>query len=68
MHSEWTRIEGLGLRITIGITFNQMNNVEKVKYKVFSFRLHEGTKKKLIEKQKRSGLSWNKFINELLKK
>lgn len=43
-----------------------MNNVEKVKYKVFSFRLHEGTKKKLIEKQKRSGLSWNKFILELI--
>lgn len=40
---------------------------EKIKYKVFTLRLHEETKKKFIEKQKRSGLSWNLFLLKLLK-
>ena len=39
---------------------------EKIKYKVFALRLHEETKKKLIDKQKRSGLSWNLFVLKLL--
>ena len=43
-----------------------INKEEKIKYKSFSIRLHEGTKKKLIERQKRSGLSWNRFIYKLL--
>lgn len=41
---------------------------EKIKYKVFSIRLHEETKKKFIEERKRSGLSWNLFLLELLKR
>lgn len=40
---------------------------EIIKYKVFTLRLHEETKKRLIDKQRRSGLSWNRFINEILK-
>jgi len=40
---------------------------ETIKYKVFALRLSEETKKKLIEKQKRSGLSWNLFMLKLLK-
>ena len=41
---------------------------EKIEYKVFTLRLHEETKKKFIDKQKRSGLSWNRFLLELLNK
>jgi hypothetical protein len=44
-------------------------SVEKnIKYDVFSIRLHEETKKKLIKKQKQSGLSWNLFILKLTEK
>ena len=39
---------------------------EIIKYKVFAVRLHEETKKKLIQKQKKTGLSWNLFILDLL--
>jgi len=39
---------------------------EKIKYKVFTLRLHEGTKKQLLQKRKRSGKSWNLFILGLL--
>jgi len=39
---------------------------EIIKYKVFSLRLHEETKKKLIERQKKSGKSWNLFLVALL--
>lgn len=38
---------------------------EKIKYKVFTIRLHEKTKQSLIEKRKKSGLSWNRFIHQL---
>lgn len=41
---------------------------EKIKYKVFTIRLHEETKKKFIEKRKNSGLSWNLFLLKLLEK
>lgn len=40
---------------------------EKIKYKVFTIRLHEETKKKFIEKRKHSGKSWNLFLLSLLK-
>jgi len=40
---------------------------EIIKYKVFSLRLNEETKKKLIQKQKQSGKSWNLFLLDLLK-
>lgn len=40
---------------------------EIIKYKVFSLRLNEETKKKLIQKQKKSGKSWNLFLLDLLK-
>lgn len=40
---------------------------EKIKYKVFALRLHEETKKKFIKEQKRSGLSWNLFLVDMLK-
>jgi len=39
---------------------------EKIKYEVFSLRLDERTKKKLIEKRIESGLSWNRFLLKLL--
>lgn len=39
---------------------------EKIKYDVFSVRLHKGTKKLLIAKRKKSGLSWNRYIYKLL--
>lgn len=41
---------------------------EKIKYKVFTLRLHEETKKKLIKQRQKSGLSWNLFLLELLEK
>ena len=41
---------------------------EKIKYDVFSVRLHKGTKKLLMEKKIKSGLSWNRYIYSLLKK
>lgn len=40
----------------------------KIKYKVFNLRLHEETKKKLNDRWKRSGLSWNLFVLKLLEK
>lgn len=40
---------------------------KKIRYEVFSVRLHEGTKKLLVERQKKSGLSWNRYIYQLLK-
>ena len=39
---------------------------EKIKYKVFTLRLHEQTKDKFIKKWERSGLSWNLFVLKLL--
>lgn len=39
---------------------------EKIRYKVFTIRLHEETKKKFIEKRIESGLSWNRFLLKLL--
>lgn len=41
---------------------------EKIKYKVFTIRLHEETKKKFIDERKKSGLSWNLFLLKLLDK
>lgn len=41
---------------------------EVIKYKVFALRLNEETKKTLVKRQKQSGLSWNLFLLELLKK
>ncbi len=46
----------------------QKRKDEIIKYKVFALRLHEETKKKFIQRQKRSGLSWNLFLLELLNK
>lgn len=41
---------------------------EKIKYDVFSVRLHKGTKKLLMDKKIKSGLSWNRYIYQLLEK
>lgn len=41
---------------------------EIIEYQVFTLRLHEETKKNLIAKRIKSGLSWNRFVLELLKK
>ena len=41
---------------------------EKIKYDVFSVRLHKGTKKLLVDKKIKSGLSWNRYIYQLLTK
>lgn len=41
---------------------------EKIKYKVFTIRLHEETKQNLIKKRNKSGLSWNRFIYKILEK
>lgn len=38
----------------------------KIKYKVFNLRLHDETKKKLVNQWKQSGLSWNLFMVDLL--
>jgi len=41
---------------------------EKFHYRVFSYKLHEGTAE-LLKKQKiESGLSWNRFIYQLITK
>lgn len=40
---------------------------EKLRYDTFSIRLSKETKEKLILKRKETGLSWNKFIVQLLK-
>ncbi len=37
-----------------------------IKYKVFSIRLNEETKKKLIKGKEHSGLSWNRYILTLV--
>jgi len=39
---------------------------EKIKYEVFSARLHQGTRELLNKKRKQSGLSWNRFMYQLL--
>jgi len=39
---------------------------EKIKYKVFTLRLHEQTRDKFIKQCKRSDLSWNLFVLKLL--
>lgn len=44
----------------------QKDKNEKIKYEVFSLRLDERTKKKLIEKRIISGLSWNRYLLKLL--
>ena len=41
---------------------------EKISYKSFSMKLHEGTITMLKLAQKQSGQSWNRFIYNLLKK
>lgn len=41
---------------------------EKQRYKTFSFRLHEKTFKNFKEKKLKSGLSWNRFIYNLITK
>lgn len=40
---------------------------EKMEYKVFTIRLHEETKQKFIDERKKSGLSWNRYIYNLIK-
>lgn len=55
----------LGLGNTYGNTLMNKQS-EIIKYKVFTLRLHEETKKKLIKKQKESGKSWNLFMLDLL--
>lgn len=41
---------------------------EKIKYEVFALRLHQETKKKFIQGRIKSGLSWNRYLLELLNK
>ena len=42
--------------------------MKDVKYKIKCIRMNEKTWKSLKDKRKRSGLSWNLFLLELLKK
>lgn len=42
--------------------------MKDLKYKNKTIKMHEETWEKLKDKRKRSGLSWNRFIMELLKK
>jgi hypothetical protein len=45
-----------------------MYKEEKIRYKTRPIRMHDKTWKQLKDKKIRSGLSWNLFIVELLKK
>ena len=40
---------------------------EKIKYKKYSFRLHDDTYKTLKKEKNKLGLSWNKYIYSLIK-
>jgi len=40
---------------------------EKIKYDVFSIRLHKGTKEQFIKGRIESGLSWNRYLLKLIK-
>lgn len=42
--------------------------MKNIKYKVKHIRMNEKTWKSLKDKRERSGLSWNLFLLELLKK
>lgn len=42
--------------------------MKDINYKVFTLRLNEKTKDKLIKERKRSGLSWNLFMLKLVEK
>lgn len=42
--------------------------MKEIKYKIKCIRMNEKTWKSLKDKRKRSGLSWNLFLLELLKK
>lgn len=57
---------GMGWGYATPIVVQMKKKDEKIKYKSFSIRLHEGTKQKLIEAQQKSNLSWNRFIYKLL--
>jgi hypothetical protein len=39
---------------------------EKISYRVFAFRLHEGTYEKLKQLRAEKGKSWNRLFYELL--
>jgi hypothetical protein len=39
---------------------------EKIKYRPYSIRMDERTMKRLMEERKKSGLSWNMYLMELL--
>lgn len=41
---------------------------EKIEYKVYCFRLNEQTYKRMFEDRLKSGLSWNRYILELIEK
>jgi len=43
-------------------------DIEKIRYKVFSVRLSDESIEWIKLAQKKSGVSWNKFIIKLLKK
>lgn len=42
------------------------NGMRQLKYKAYSFRLSEETKKQLEERRIKSAKSWNLFFKELL--
>lgn len=48
-------------------THNSTHNMRDKHYKVKHIRMSEETYKKLKDKRKKSGLSWNLFIINLLK-
>lgn len=46
----------------------EVKESEKIKYPVFTIRLHPETIKLLKKEHERSGLSWNKYIYQIIKK
>ena len=45
---------------------NEKDEKDKVPYRAFSFKLHEGTVERM--KKKKGGLSWNRYFYKLTKK
>lgn len=50
------------------MTIVKKEKQDKFHYKAYSFRLNEKTYKRLCEGRDKQGLSWNRFILELLEK
>ena len=43
-----------------------MNREKKIKYNVVTFRLSKWTKRMLAEEKVKSGMTWNRFLYQLI--